>query len=92
MPQRARPGDRPAVGVAASPAAPPRTAPSTLFFRVEGEPDSRALALRLLHEANVGLAPGSAFGPGGEGHLRLCFAGSVERLQTAMDRLLPALS
>ncbi|MGF6226079.1 aspartate aminotransferase [Inquilinus ginsengisoli] len=63
-----------------------------LFFRVEGEPDSRALALRLLHEANVGLAPGSAFGPGGEGHLRLCFAGSVERLQTAMDRLLPALS
>ena len=63
-----------------------------LFFRVEGEPDSRALALRLLHEANVGLAPGSAFGPGGEGHLRLCFAGSVERLHTAMDRLLPALS
>jgi aspartate/methionine/tyrosine aminotransferase len=63
-----------------------------LFFGVDGEPDSRALALRLLHEANVGLAPGSAFGPGGEGHLRLCFAGSLDRLETAMERLLPALS
>ena len=63
-----------------------------LFFGVDGEPDSRALALRLLHDANVGLAPGSAFGPGGEGHLRLCFAGSIDRLETAMDRLLPALS
>ena len=63
-----------------------------LFFSVEGEPDSRALALRLLHEANVGLAPGSAFGPGGEGHLRLCFAGSIALLETAMERLVPALS
>jgi aspartate/methionine/tyrosine aminotransferase len=45
-----------------------------------------------VHEARVGLAPGSAFGPGGEGHLRLCFAASTERLSQAMDRLEPFLS
>ena len=45
-----------------------------LFCAVEGFPDSRALALRLIDEAGVGAAPGGAFGPGGEGHLRLCFA------------------
>ena len=57
------------------------------FFAVEGEPDSRALALRLIEEAGVGLAPGSAFGPGGEGYLRLCFASSAPRLSEAMERL-----
>ena len=41
--------------------------------------DSRALALRLVDEAGVGVAPGSAFGPGGEGYLRLCFARAPER-------------
>jgi hypothetical protein len=39
----------------------------------------------------VGLAPGSAFGPGGEGHLCHCFASSPDRLSQAMDRLEPAL-
>jgi aspartate/methionine/tyrosine aminotransferase len=63
-----------------------------LFFSVDGEPDSRALALRLIDDANVGLAPGSAFGPGGEGYLRLCFGGSHDLLRRAMDRLGPALT
>ena len=63
-----------------------------LFFAVDGEADSRALAFRLVDEANVGLAPGLAFGPGGESFLRLCFACSTERLDQAMDRLIPALS
>ncbi len=62
------------------------------FFRVEGVDDSLAFAKRLLAETGVGLAPGSAFGPGGEGHLRLCFATSAARLSAAMDRLVPALS
>jgi len=31
-------------------------------------------------------------GPGGEGHLRLCFAASLDRLSQAMDRLAPALA
>jgi aspartate/methionine/tyrosine aminotransferase len=63
-----------------------------LFFSVDGEPDSRALAFRLVDQANVGLAPGTAFGAGGEGFMRLCFATSAERLVEAMDRLGPVLS
>jgi len=63
-----------------------------LFFSVAGEPDSRALALRLIEAAGVGLAPGTAFGPGGEGHLRLCFATSADRLTAALDRLAPVLA
>jgi aspartate aminotransferase len=39
----------------------------------------------------VGLAPGSAFGPGGEGHLRLCFALQSDRLSAALDRLAKSL-
>ena len=62
-----------------------------VFFAVDGEPDSRALALRLVDEAGVGLAPGSAFGAGGDGYLRLCFGASHELLRQAMDRLAPAL-
>ncbi len=62
-----------------------------VMFRVEGMGDELAYAERLVHEARVGLAPGSAFGAGGEGHLRLCFASSPERLSKAMDRLAPHL-
>lgn len=62
-----------------------------LFFAVDGERDSRSLALRLIDETNVGLAPGGAFGPGGEGCLRLCLAGSPARFEQALERLQPAL-
>jgi len=62
-----------------------------VMFRVDGMGDELAFAERLVHEARVGLAPGSAFGAGGEGHLRLCFASSPERLSLAMDRLAPQL-
>ena len=62
------------------------------FFGLDGLTDSLAFAKRLLDETGVGLAPGSAFGPGGEGHMRLCFASSMERLSQALDRLEPALS
>jgi len=58
-----------------------------LFFAVDGFEDSRTLALRLVDEANVGLAPGTAFGPGGEAFLRLCFLTGAEKLRPAMDRL-----
>ena len=61
------------------------------FFAVDGVTDSLAAAKDLLIRTNVGLAPGSAFGPGGEGHLRLCFAASPDRLAEAMERLRPAL-
>lgn len=58
-----------------------------LFFAVDGEDDTRALALRLVDEANIGLAPGTAFGTAGYGFMRLCFASSAERIEEATGRL-----
>jgi aspartate/methionine/tyrosine aminotransferase len=63
-----------------------------LFFTVEGETDTRRLALRLIDEAAVGLAPGTAFGKGGENYLRVCFLRNPEELETAAQRLVAALS
>ncbi len=61
------------------------------FFAVDGMTDSVAFATRLINEVGVGLAPGRAFGPSGEGRLRLCFAAEAATLSTALDRLAPAL-
>ncbi|MGC2784338.1 MAG: pyridoxal phosphate-dependent aminotransferase [Roseiarcus sp.] len=58
-----------------------------LFFSIDGFSDSRALALRLIDEAGIGAAPGGAFGPGGEGHLRICFARDPEQIAEATRRL-----
>lgn len=49
--------------------------------------DDTAFALRLAREAQVALIPGSAFGPGGEGYLRLSYAASQTQLQTVIARL-----
>ncbi|MEZ3142883.1 pyridoxal phosphate-dependent aminotransferase [Halobaculum sp. MBLA0143] len=61
------------------------------FLDVEGATDSLALAKRLLSEHGVVLAPGSGFGEGDEGRLRLSFANSRERLETGLDRLADAV-
>jgi aspartate/methionine/tyrosine aminotransferase len=61
------------------------------FFRVDGITDSLAFAKEVLSRTKVGLAPGSAFGPMGEGHLRLCFARDPETVATAIERLRPLL-
>jgi aspartate/methionine/tyrosine aminotransferase len=55
-------------------------------MRVDGLTDSLAFAKELLGATGVGLAPGAAFGVGGEGHLRLCFAASLPTLERALDR------
>lgn len=57
------------------------------FFKVEGVKDDLEFAKRLVREARVGLSPGSAFGPGNEGYLRLCFASAEPRLSEALGRL-----
>jgi aspartate/methionine/tyrosine aminotransferase len=57
------------------------------FFRVEGETESLAFCKRLVREARLGLAPGSAFGPEGEGFVRWCFASSEARLADGIARL-----
>jgi len=57
------------------------------FFRVEGCADSMALCKALIAEAGLGLAPGSAFGPEGEGWLRWCFAARPEKNAAGLQRL-----
>ncbi len=62
-----------------------------LFFGVEGVSDTRALAFRLVDEANVGLAPGTAFGAGGQGYLRLCYLRKTGDIVEAARRLSQAV-
>jgi aspartate/methionine/tyrosine aminotransferase len=64
-------------------------APGAMYawVTVQGHHDSMTLAQSLVREAKVGLAPGIAFGPEGEGGLRWCFAKPVPVLQEAADRL-----
>jgi len=57
------------------------------FFRVAGLPDATEAAFRLIDEAGVGTAPGTAFGAGGDGFVRVCFARSSDSLREAMGRL-----
>jgi aspartate aminotransferase len=57
------------------------------FFRVDGVTDSVALAKDLIDKAGVGLAPGSAFGPEGQGWLRWCFANRPETNAAGLERL-----
>lgn len=57
------------------------------FFSVQGLTDSLAFAHAILEKTKVGLAPGLAFGPAGEGYLRLCYAQDEKILNEAFDRL-----
>ena len=54
--------------------------------------DSLAFCKALVREAKLGLAPGSAFGPEGEGFVRWCFAASEARLAEGIARLRRFLS
>lgn len=58
-----------------------------LFLKIEGMEDSRQVALDLVRETGVGLAPGSAFGEAGRAYLRLCYACSTLRLEEAAGRI-----
>lgn len=58
-----------------------------LFPRIAGLEDSFRFCKRLLEETRVGLAPGVAFGAGGEGSVRICYAAERSILEPAMDRL-----
>jgi aspartate/methionine/tyrosine aminotransferase len=63
-----------------------------VFLKVEGVADSLAFCKQLVRDQGLGLAPGSAFGPEGEGFVRWCFAASEERLADGVARLKKALS
>ena len=58
-----------------------------VFPRIDGMRDSFAFCKRLLEETRVGLAPGVAFGAGGEGSIRICYAAERSILEPAMERL-----
>jgi len=58
------------------------------FFRLEGFDDSLQTAKRLVREAGLGLAPGTAFAPEAQGWLRWCFASrDPDRLVRGVNRL-----
>lgn len=58
-----------------------------LFPKIAGMTDSFAFCKQLLMETRVGLAPGVAFGAGGEGSVRICYASEMKILEEAMARL-----
>ena len=58
-----------------------------LFPKIDGMTDSFDFCRRLLVETRVGLAPGVAFGEGGEGSIRICYAADRSILEPAMERL-----
>jgi aspartate/methionine/tyrosine aminotransferase len=58
-----------------------------LFPKIEGLTDSFNFCRRLLEETRVGLAPGVAFGTGGEGSVRICYAAERQILEQAMERI-----
>jgi aspartate aminotransferase len=57
-----------------------------------GVPDSVAWAIELLDEQGVAVAPGSAFGPSGEGCVRVSVGATEEQLADAVGRMLAKLS
>ncbi|CAN7160653.1 pyridoxal phosphate-dependent aminotransferase [Rhizobium sp. LjRoot258] len=57
------------------------------FLKIDGLTDSRKAAIDIVDKTGVGLAPGTAFGPGGELFLRACFLRDPAQIQTAADRL-----
>jgi aspartate aminotransferase len=57
-----------------------------VFFAIEGMTDSTTFATELLATTGLALTPGVAFGEGGEGFLRLCFAAREQTVADGLDR------
>ena len=57
-----------------------------LFFALPGEPDSIKAAYRLIDEAGVGVAPGTAFDEF-SGFMRLCFARAAADMEEVVARI-----
>jgi aminotransferase len=49
--------------------------------------DDETFAQTLLEEERVAVVPGSAFGPGGEGFIRCCYATAYEQIEEALHRI-----
>ena len=70
---------------------PPPEAAFYAFFEVDGMGDAAEFAKEILLKTKVGLAPGTAFGAGGDNYLRICYAKSPALLGEALDRLATVL-
>ena len=57
------------------------------FLKIDGITDSRQAALDIVDKTGVGLAPGTAFGAGGELFLRACFLRDPRQITAAAERL-----
>lgn len=57
------------------------------FLKIDGVSDSRAAAFDIVDSVGVGLAPGTAFGPGGEAFMRACFLRDPKQVEEAASRL-----
>jgi aminotransferase len=49
--------------------------------------DDETFAEKLLREERVAVVPGNAFGPGGDGYVRVCYATAYEKIEEALHRL-----
>lgn len=49
--------------------------------------DDETFAERLINEERVAVVPGSAFGKGGENHVRIAYCKSYEQIETALERI-----
>jgi succinyldiaminopimelate transaminase len=61
-----------------------------LWLRVPGNVDAESYALRLLDERGIAFAPGTYFGPGGEGHVRVALVPTLAECRRAADLLASA--
>jgi aspartate/methionine/tyrosine aminotransferase len=55
----------------------------------EGSPDSETFIDELLHEKHLFVAPGTVFGPGGEGYIRFSLCVPEDKIREALRRLEP---
>jgi aspartate/methionine/tyrosine aminotransferase len=65
--------------------------PNSSYFvfprMLNNQMNSWELALDLLDKAQVAVVPGSAFGPGGENHIRINFGRNKQDINIAFDRI-----
>ncbi|SMF09678.1 Aspartate/methionine/tyrosine aminotransferase [Xaviernesmea oryzae] len=57
------------------------------FLKIDGVTDSRYEAFRIVDKTGVGMAPGTAFGPGGQGFMRACYLRDPLQVEDAAQRL-----
>jgi aspartate/methionine/tyrosine aminotransferase len=57
------------------------------FLKIDGVTDARKTAIDIVDKTGVGLAPGTAFGPGGELFMRACFLRDPAQVRIAAERL-----